>query len=313
MGIMKRKTRESKKASWHRLPMMVGMAMVMTIGVLYLAGACFAAEPAAKQAGKAPSEAAPAGKAAPTAVAKDAAKPAEKPAENFDSAPIVNPQADKLLREMGEYLKNAQQYSFQAEITFDDVLPSGQKIQFGATEDLAVRRPNGAYIEYRGDLGFKRFWYNGESVTLYDPDDNVYASEKVPAKIDEAMDGLMKEFGFSPPLVDLLYPDPYKLLIGKAQFGIYVGMSMIDGQRCHHLAFVDKYIDWQIWIEDGKQVVPRKILITYKTIPGAPQFTAVLSDWDFATRLPDTLFTASVPADAEKIQFVKLSESMQKK
>jgi len=310
---MKRKTSANRTALWYRLSIIIGMALVMTIGVLYLDGVGFAAAPAAKQTGKAPSEGAPAGKAAPTAVAKDAANPAEKPAVKPDAAPVVNPLAQKLLREMGEYLKNAQQFSFQAEITFDDVLPSGQKIQFGAVEDLAVRRPNGAYIEYRGELGFKRFWYNGESITVYDPDQNVYASERVPAKIDEAMDRVMEEFGFSPPLVDLLYPDSYELLIGKVQFGIYVGMSMVDGQRCHHLGFVDKYIDWQIWIEDGKQVVPRKVLITYKTIPGAPQFTAILSDWDFATRLPDTLFTAGVPADAEKIQFVKLSESMQKK
>jgi len=310
---MKRKTRGNRTALWYRLSIMVGIALVMTMRVLYLDAVGFAAAPAAQQTGKAPSEAAPAGKAPVKPAEKVVEKAAEKPAEKSDAAPIVNPQADKLLREMGEYMKNAQQFSFQAEITFDDVLPSGQKIQFGATEDLAVRRPNGAYIEYRGDLGFKRFWYNGESVTLYDPGDNVYAAEKVPAKFDEAMDRVMKEFGFSPPLVDLLYPDPYKLLIGKAQFGIYVGMSMVDGQRCHHLAFVDRYIDWQIWIEDGKQVVPRKILITYKTIPGAPQFTAVLSDWDFATRLPDTLFAAGLPADAEEIQFVKLSENMQKK
>jgi hypothetical protein len=256
------------------------------------------------------------GKPAPKPVEKaaeqPAAKPAEKPPEEPATAPIINPQADKLLREMGEYLKNAQQFSFQAEITFDDVLPSGQKIQFGATEDLAVRRPSQGYIEYRGDLGVKRFWYNGDTITLYDPGDNVYATEKVPTKFDEAIDYVMKEFGFSPPLVDVLYSDPYKLLINRVQFGLYIGLSMVDGIRCHHLAFVDKYIDWQIWIEDGKQLVPRKILITYKTIPGAPQFTAVLSDWDFATPLPNALFAATLPADAEKIQFFKLAKSMQK-
>jgi hypothetical protein len=59
----------------------------------------------------------------------------------LSAPPIIDPQVNKLLREMGEYLKDAQQFSFQAEITFDDVLPSGQKIQFGATEDVAVRLP----------------------------------------------------------------------------------------------------------------------------------------------------------------------------
>ncbi len=208
---------------------------------------------------------------------------------------------------MSKYLNSVEQFSFQAQITFDDVLPSGQKIQFAATEDVAVRRPNDAYIEYSGDLGSKQFWYNGETITLYDPDKNMYASEKVPAKLDQAMDYVMKDLGFAPPLSDLLYSDPDKALMGKVQFGISVGPSVVDGVCCQHLAFVEKYIDWQIWIEDGKQLLPRKLLITYKTMPGSPQFTAVLTDWDLRARFPDSLFTAKVPAGADKIQFVKVA------
>jgi len=310
---MKRKIAKHRDDICCRPPILVGLAVIVAFMMLWANGTAGAAAAPDKKAGKTAADVAPAAKAAPKTAEKPAEQPAGKLAVKSVMTPIINPQADKLLREMGEYLKSAQQFSFQAEITFDDVLPSGQKIQFGATEDLAVRRPNGVYIEYRGDVGVKRFWYNGEAITLFDPDKNVYATEKAPAKLDEAADYVMKAFGFSPPLVDLLYSDPYQVLIAKAQFGLYVGMSMVDGQRCHHLAFVDKYIDWQIWIEDGKQLVPRKLLITYKTIPGAPQFTAVLSDWDFATRLPDALFATTLPAGAKKIQFVKMAKSLEKK
>lgn len=61
-------------------------------------------------------------------------------------------------------------------------------------------------------------------------------------------------------------------------FGFSVGVTQVEGVRCHHFAFVEQDIDWQIWIEDGTQWVPRKLVITYKTLPGAPQSTAVLSD-----------------------------------
>jgi hypothetical protein len=287
----------------------VGVALLLLFGILLPEAVGAASAAPGKPAAKPSVEAAPAPKATP----QPTAKVAEKATDQAAGTPIIDPQVNKLLREMGEYLKNAQQFSFQAEITFDDLLPSGQKIQFGATQDVAVRRPNRAYFEYRGDLGTKRFWYNGDTITLYDPGANLYASEKVPATIDEATDATMKDFGFSPPLADLLSADPYKVLIKKVQFGINVGMSMIDGIRCYHLAFMEQYIDWQIWIEDGKQLVPRKILITYKTIPGAPQFTAVLSDWDFATRLPDGLFTATLPVTAEKIEFGNLAKNVQKK
>jgi hypothetical protein len=87
-------------------------------------------------------------------------------------------------------------------------------------------------------------------------------------------------------------------------FGFEVGATPIEGVRCRHLAFVERDIDWQIWIEEGTQWVPRKIVITYKTIPGAPQFSAVLSDWDFATRPPDALFTPQLPAEAARISFL---------
>ena len=300
---------------WPRI--VIGVVLVMFFVAPFPTWGAAVETTPGKQPAKPPAGTAPAGTATQKPmekpVEKAGAKPAAKPTEQSSMATIIDPQVDKLLKEMGEYLKSAQQYTFQADITFDDVLPSGQKIQFGATEDVALRRPNGAYFEYRGDLGVKRFWYNGETITLYDPGANWYASEKVPAKFDDAMDLLMKEFGFAPPLADLLSADPYKVLAGKVQFGIYVGMGTVEGLRCYHLAFSEKYIDWQIWIEDGKMLVPRKILITYKTIPGAPQFTAVLSDWDFVTRVPDSLFSAALPPDAEKIQFAKLATSLDKK
>jgi hypothetical protein len=302
---MKGKSKMQRLSLWYRPPVRFGMALILFLALFCAIGMNTAAAAPGNQPGKAPAEAAPAGKAPE--------KPAEKPGEKATKAPIVAPQADRLLREMGDYLKSAQQFSFQAGITFDDVLPSGQKIQFGATQDVAVRRPGGAYVEYRGDVGSRRFWYNGETITLYDPGHNFYGSEKAPPKLDEAMNHLMKEFGFSPPLADLLYSDPYQVLRERVQFGIYVGLSEVTGTRCHHLAFVEKYIDWQIWIEDGKELVPLKILITYKTLPGAPQFTALLSDWDFTTRLPDALFAAAVPAGAQKIQFLDLAKTMEKK
>ena len=51
------------------------------------------------------------------------------------------------------------------------------------------------------------------------------------------------------------------------------------GKRCHHLAFAQEHVDWQVWIEDGAQPLVRKFVITYKDEPGAPQYTAIFFDW----------------------------------
>lgn len=219
--------------------------------------------------------------------------------------PVIAPEADRILGEMGKYLEQAKHFSFHAEIAHDDLLPTGQKIELGATYDAAVRRPDRVYTEYWGDAGGRRFWYDGAAITLYDPNLNVWASEPAKPTIDATLAYLIEQLGFTPPLSDLMTSDPGGTLRRNVLFGFYVGASRVDGVRCHHLAFVEQAIDWQIWIEDGVQWVPRKLVITYKTIPGAPQFSAVLSAWDLATRPPDALFTPQIPPDAGRISFLK--------
>ena len=236
------------------------------------------------------------------------------PAETEEKA-VIDSRTDKLLRAMGDYLKSSEQFSFHAEITFDDLISRGQKIQYAFTSDIAVHRPDRVYAERRTDLGRKRFWYDGKNMTLMDVTLGVYATEPVPADIDAAMDYLMKKYGFSPPLVDFVYQDPYRILIENVESGYYVGLHSISGIRCHHLVFVQKDIDWQIWVEDGKQIVPRKFVITYKTMPESPQFSAVLSEWDLDAHLPDALFNINLTftENFEKIEFITVSDNVPNK
>jgi len=88
--------------------------------------------------------------------------------------------------------------------------------------------------------------------------------------------------------------------------GMVVGSSIVDGVDVHHLAFRGSEVDWQIWIQKGDKPFPRKYLITSKWIAGAPQGTALLSDWNTAVKLDDARFTFSPPPEAHKIGFIPL-------
>jgi hypothetical protein len=227
--------------------------------------------------------------------------------------PIVDPRADALLRAMGDYLASARQFSYRARIEFDDVLPTGQKIELGAIQDVAVRRPDRVYVEYEGDAGTNRLWYDGKQVTVLDGEEGVYAVAPMPGKIDQALDHLLKTYGFTAPLSDFFYSDPYEILRKRVQFGSYLGETQIEGVRCHHLAFVDKKIDWQIWIQDGTQLLPCKLVITYNLVPGEPEFEAVFSDWELDARLADALFTPLLPPGAAKIDFLEAAKKVEEK
>ena len=151
--------------------------------------------------------------------------------------------------------------------------------------------PGGLYVEWSGDLGDRQFWYDGKSIILYDPATPFYATDAAPADIDAMLDKVVTQLGFAPPLADLLYRDPYRAVRGNVQYGFDLGMTDVNGRSCHALAFVEKDIDWQIWVDAGPQLTPCKLVITYKTQPSQPQFTAVFTDWDFAPRIAASVFT----------------------
>ncbi len=235
--------------------------------------------------------------------AKAPAPPAAAPAT------AVSPEAVRLLKEMSDYLGSAGEFTFHADVLFDHVLPSGQKVQFSAGEDVALKRPGGVYVEWSGDLGDRQFWYDGTTLTLYDPSQPFYATAAAPADIDSMLNSVQSITQFAPPLADFLYSIPYNAVSGKLVYGFDVGVQSVNGKACRSLAFVEKDIDWQIWISQGPQRTPCKIVITYKGRPAQPQFSATFTDWDFAPRIAPSTFTADLPPGTRKVPFASVGEA----
>jgi len=225
--------------------------------------------------------------------------------------PAIDPQADELMRRMGDYLAQAQFFSVNAEVWQDVQLPSGQRVQAGRTIDLQVRRPNRFHAEVRSTRRNRGLYYDGTSITLLNRVQNFYGSIPAPASLDEALDAASERFGITLPLEDLIVSDPYQNAMGKVTSGILLGPVTVLGVPCEHLAFSLGTVDWQIWIEDGARPVPRKIVITYKDEEGSPEYTAILSNWDFETKLPDFLFNFEPPAGASKINVAEIKSENQ--
>ena len=244
---------------------------------------------------------------AATASAQNRPAAPAAPAAPNAAAPAIAEQADRLIKEMSAYIGSANEFTFHADISFDHVLPSGQKLQFSAAEEVVLQRPGRLYVEWNGDLGARKFWYDGKSVTLYDPATPFYASETAPPEVDDMLGQLLPKLDFVPPLADFLYRDPYKAVRDNIQYGFDLGQTDVNGRSCRALAFVEKDIDWQIWIENGPQLTPCKLVITYKNQPAQPQFTAVFSDWDFAPRIAEPVFTPELPPGTQKIPFATVA------
>ena len=218
----------------------------------------------------------------------------------------IDEQADRILREMGEYLGSAGEFSFRADVSYDEFATWDQEIQFGGVATIAVRRPDRLDVAYHGDNRQSRVLFNGETLVFHDLRTNLYAKMEAPGEIDNAVDRLFEQYGTSVPIADLLYSDPYETLIESADFGVVVGQRSIDGTPIYHLAFSGEVLDWQIWIENGPRPLPRQLVITYKEEPGAPQYRARFTNWDFQPGLSNHNFDFTPPANADEMEFLKV-------
>lgn len=223
----------------------------------------------------------------------------------------IDPKADSLLKEMSDFLGTKYKYSFKAEIMFDDIIDSGRKLQRSASEKVFVQKTNKVYIEYISDVGGQKFWYDDSNVTILDLPRSLYSKIVVPTSIDQAFDELLKRYDYSTPFSELLFVNPYKILTENVEAGYYIGSSIVFGVPCNHLGLVDRNVDWQIWIEDGQRKIPRKIVITYKKIPGSPQFIAILKDWIFDQPFSHFLFKPDIPKYARETEMSKTPNNLE--
>ena len=232
-------------------------------------------------------------------------------AASANAAVIIDPQVREVLNRVCRELSSARTLTYHAEINFDSVLRSSVKLQYAAEMDVAIRRPNRLAISYKGDLGAKALWYNGSTLTIYDPAHRVYASTAAPDSIDAMLTQVADEKHLSIPLAGFDFSNPCRRAYGDIQRGKYVGINDVGGIACDHLAFIQQDTDWQLWIDHNKTSLPRKIVITHKNIPSQPQWAAVFSKWRFNWKLPASLFQARIPRGVTKASFVGAQENQQ--
>jgi hypothetical protein len=236
----------------------------------------------------------------PTAAAREAPPPPIEPRLAVGST-LLDRRADALMSAMSARLAQAASFAIEAEETYDEVPEQTPRQQLSSIRRVVVRRPDRAWGDAAGDAVNRTFVYDGTTLSVYDKEQNVWAAGAVPPTIDGALDWAFEQTGTVIPLADFLYADPYARMMGAVQRGVYLGIHDVAGVPCHHLSFEQANIDWQIWIDAGRDPLPRKLVITYKTEDEVPQYTVVIGKWDFKAAVPDSRFTFAPPATATRI------------
>jgi len=216
----------------------------------------------------------------------------------------VAPEAKQMLKASTDFLAGQQRFTADTRNTLEIVLKSGQKIEFNSTGHQFVQRPNKLRSERSGDLVEQVFVYDGKSLTLYQPQDKVYAQVAAPGTLEEMLDFAREKHDVVAPFGDLLFKNAYDILMDGVTEGIVVGKAMIEGVLCDHLAFRAPDLDWQIWIQEGAQPLPRRIVITTLDLPNAPQFAVTMTRWNLAPAFDAQTFTFTPQAGMTQIELL---------
>jgi hypothetical protein len=213
-------------------------------------------------------------------------------------------QAMAVAKRMADFLSQLQRFSVTADIGFDAVQDDGQKIEFGETRKILVDRPNRLRVEEtKRDGSTSELIYDGNSIMLYYAQDNVYAVTDKPGTIDDAVFYFVNDLGMRLPLSQLLNSKLAANLPGQVRSAAYVEKSSIAGVPCDHITLRGAEADMQIWVAQGAEPLPQRVVITYKKLDGRPQFWAQLSDWNLKPKVSDKLFSVTPPEGAVKIEF----------
>lgn len=231
----------------------------------------------------------------------------------FSVAPVfaaegVDPKADEILRAMSTYIGQLPEFSLTADIDNEIVNLEGQKLQLSASSKIVIRRPGELYSTREGMFADVVITFDGKTLTLYGKRLNAYTRIESPGTIDDAIYGLEFATGLEAPGADLFFADPYAVLSEGLLSGEYIGTAYVDGVACHHLAFREAKVDWQLWVSTGDAPLPLKYVITSKWVTGAPQYTSRLREWNLNPKIASGQFEFTAPEGAVALETIQVNE-----
>jgi hypothetical protein len=235
---------------------------------------------------------------APAGAAQPAAQAAAPPATN-----AVDPAAIQALKDMGKYLLTLTRFGVSTELTGEDVLADGQKLQHTATADLDVQRPNRIRVLMKSARNERQLTYDGKTLSLYTPAKKVYGTLEFTGTIGDLIEQMEGKYGMQIPLDDLFRFGSPAAQFDNFQSAMYAGQDFVDGELCDHHAYRTGKADWQIWIASGSKPLPRKIAITDRTDDARPQSVQFI-DWNLKPTFKDAVFKFTPPKGSSKIEIV---------
>lgn len=192
--------------------------------------------------------------------------------DEFNSARAEkDPLAMKALQDMGAFMRTLSHLHVIATSDTDQVLESGQAIQFSAQTEMIAVRPDKLRLSVVDGPHQRTLFYNGKIFALFDQEQRYYASGDAPPTIEALVDDMSSRFGVVLPLADLFRWNKATAEAVGISSALYIGDQDVNGQLCAHYAYRQPGVDWQLWVRLGPRPLPCRLVITRTDTEGLPR------------------------------------------
>jgi len=219
---------------------------------------------------------------------------------------LIDPKAVAALERMEAFLRTLSVFQVSSDTARDDVADGGQRFQVGAHVDMLVERPNRLRAELTSDGQQRSLFYDGTTFTLWARRMNYYATVPAPATLQELDARLESRYGLDMPPGELFYGGDSDHGPNRLVAATVVGRAPVHGVPCEHYAFRETDLDWQIWIREGGEPLPAKLVMRTASDPDKAQFTSTMT-WNVAPSVSERSFTFEPTRDARRITIAEVS------
>ena len=223
------------------------------------------------------------------------------------SHPNWDADAVEVLKKMDAYTASMKQFQITAESYYDARLDELTVVSNPSATVLTVDRTGSMHSMHSATndgLHTSEIYLHKGVLTLYSNKHNFYSRAEVPEDLEVALLFALEEFDVETPLLDFLILSSLDSLVSNDESVRYLtDKSPIRGVDCHHIIISGPHVDLQVWIEEGDRPIPRRTLMTIKTVHGLPRHD-VFIDWPAELDPDASTFEFEPPDGALEIEFI---------
>lgn len=209
--------------------------------------------------------------------------------------------AKSILKAMSDYVGRQETIELAFDSDIEIITPHLEKIQYTNSGEVLLRRPDKLRAHRVGGYADVTLFFDGKTFSVIGQPNNGYVQFDAPGTVDHLIEALRMGYGVALPGADLLMSNSYDVLVAGVKEAKHIGRGVIDGVECEHLAFRNFDTDWQLWVEVGKRPIPRKLVISSKTLNCAPQYTLRIKGWKTGAKPARDAFAFKAPAGATQL------------